>query len=314
MAILRVKNLTKRFGDFTAVNSISFNLDRGEILGFLGVNGAGKTTTMQMLFGVLLPTAGSVSYFGKDLLANRSDIMESVNFSSTYTDLPWDLSVHENLTYISYLYRIGNRKERVNELIDDFKLSSFRHKRIHQLSAGQRTRVNLAKAFINSPKVLLLDEPTASLDPDIADYIREMLLLKRKKEKLSILWTSHNMAEVEQVCDRVLILSRGKIIDNDTPNNLAKKLLYARVEFRFLGHDSKFLALCGRKGLEVKKTAGAHFVYVLESEIPRLLSEMVERGIEYDEISIEKPTLQDYFLQIAKVSELPAETSGDRTR
>src|SRR5579872_210701 len=191
MDILEVKNLTKKFNDFVAVDNISLTLKEGEILGFLGPNGAGKTTTIQMLLGVLTPTSGDIFYFGKNLKLNREEILDSLNFSSTYTHLPWRLTVWENLLYTSFLYSIPDRKKRVMEVTEIFKLEQLLKRSMAQLSAGQKTRVNLAKAFLNKPKVLLLDEPTASLDPDIAQYIREFILAKRKESAVSIIITSH---------------------------------------------------------------------------------------------------------------------------
>ncbi|KKQ23864.1 MAG: ABC-type transport system, ATP-binding component [Candidatus Roizmanbacteria bacterium GW2011_GWC2_37_13] len=224
MDILTVKNLTKKFGKFTAVNNISFSLREGEILGLLGPNGAGKTTTIQMLLGVLTPTQGEVKYFNKSLQDNREEILEKVNFSSTYTQLPWLLTVEENLTYTSYLYKIKDRKQRVKKLIEAFRLKKLIKEQMKELSSGEVTRVNLAKAFINYPKVLLLDEPTASLDPETSDYIRKFLIKERNQFNFSIIWTSHNMAEVEEVCDRVVFINHGKIIADDTPEKLAKTI------------------------------------------------------------------------------------------
>ncbi len=224
MSILEAKHLTKQFGKFLAVSDVSFALQEGEILGLLGPNGAGKTTTIQMLLGVLTPSQGEVFYFGKNLKKHREKILEDVNFSSTYTNLPWDLTVWENLHFVSYLYDIDNRRERVEQMIELFKLKDLRNKPIKELSAGQVTRVNVAKAFINYPKVLLLDEPTASLDPDVAGYIREFILQERKKFKVSIVFTSHNMAEVEELCDRVIFINHGKIVADDTPENLASTI------------------------------------------------------------------------------------------
>lgn len=215
--ILEVKNLTKRFGEFTAVNNISFSLKQGEILGLLGPNGAGKTTTIQMLLGVMEPTEGDVAYFNKPFKKNREEILEYLNFSSTYTNLPWILTVKENLTFVSYLYDIKNRKERLDKITKMFHIEELLSKKMQDLSAGQLTRVNLAKAFINLPKILLLDEPTASLDPDIANYVRKLLKEQREKFGISIIITSHNMSEVENLCDRVIFINNGKIIADNTP-------------------------------------------------------------------------------------------------
>lgn len=298
MSPLVVKNLTKKFGTFTAVNDISFELEEGEILGFLGPNGAGKTTTLQMLLGSLTPNSGEISYFGKSLFQNREEILENINYSSTYASLPWNLSVKENLTFISYFYKISDRKKRIEEIADAFKLKDLMKKRVIELSAGQTTRVNLAKAFINHPKVLLLDEPTASLDPDIAKYLRDFILAQRKDYKVSIIFTSHNMKEVEEICDRVIFINGGKIIANDTPLRLARKIDVTQIEL--LPKDMKKLAaFCKKKDLifENDKTYGK--ISLKEKEVSGFLITLAQEGIVYEEISINKPTLEDYFLKVS---------------
>lgn len=304
MAILDVINLTKQFGSstnrLTAVDNISLNLQEGEILGLLGPNGAGKTTTIQMLLGVLTPTHGEISYFGKSLDKNKSDILEFVNFSSTYTALPWLLTVKDNLEYISYLYEINNRKERINKIVDSFRLQSIFNKQMMDLSEGQKTRVNLAKAFINYPKVLLLDEPTASLDPDTAKYIRAFLLKERKQFHVSIIFTSHNMSEVEEVCDRVIFIDKGKIIANDTPDNLAKTIEFCHVELLVKDGLKRAVEYCETNKIKYSIEGRFIIITVKENSIAQLLRDLMDNGMFYDEISIEKPSLEDYFLQILK--------------
>lgn len=304
MAVLEVKNLTKKFGPpaggFTAVNNISFELKEGEILGLLGPNGAGKTTTIQMLLGVLTPTKGEVYYFGKDLTSNREEILEKVNFSSTYTQLPWILTVKENLTYISYLYQISNRQNRIKKIINNFRLEKLINQRMNELSSGQLTRVNLAKAFINFPKVLLLDEPTASLDPEVADYIRSFLLKERKNFHVSIIVTSHNMGEVEEVCDRVIFIDKGKLLANDTPENLAKTIEISHVELLIKDGLKRTIEYCQRNKITCKLEGRYIIVDLKEREIPQFLRNIMDIGVFYDEISIEKPTLEDYFLAMVK--------------
>lgn len=305
MDILTVKNLKKRFGPaaggFTAVNDITFSLKEGEILGLLGPNGAGKTTTIQMLLGVLTPTAGEVRYFGKNLWRHSEEILEKVNFSSTYTQLPWRLTVRENLTYSSYLYDIKNRKERLKKLIDIFRLGRFVDDQMEDLSSGEVTRVNLAKAFINYPKVLLLDEPTASMDPETSDYIRKFLLKQRRLFNVSIIWTSHNMAEVEEVCDRVIFINRGKIIADDTPERLAKTIEICHVALSVPDGLKRTIEICKNKNIRYRLSARNIVVDLKEKDIPVFLREIMDRGVSYDQISIDKPTLKDYFLQVAPV-------------
>lgn len=296
--ILEVKNLVKSFDNFTAVKDISFSLKEGEILGFLGPNGAGKTTTIQMLLGVLRPTSGSIAYFGKNFVTHRQEILEEVNFSSTYTNLPWNLTVKENLTYISFLYAVHERKKRISKVVEIFKLEELLKKQMHQLSAGQQTRVNLAKAFINLPKVLLLDEPTASLDPDIAKYIRDFLKEQRKEYNLSIIITSHNMAEVEEVCDRVVFINHGEVIANDKPENLAKTIEISHIELRVVDMK-RAIAYCDKNKNTYVINGKYIIIDVKEKEIPNFLRGLMDHQVEYTEISIEKPTLEDYFIQKA---------------
>jgi len=299
MDILQVKNLKKKFGKFMAVNNISFSLKEGEILGLLGPNGAGKTTTIQMLLRVLIPTSGEVKYFNKSLTDNREEILEKVNFSSTYTQLPWLLTVAENLKFISYLYQIKNRSQRIKKIIETFRLKRLMKEQMKDLSSGEVTRVNLAKAFINYPKILLLDEPTASLDPETADYIRKFLIKERNKFNVSIIWTSHNMAEVEEVCDRVVFINHGKIIADDTPERLAKTIEICHVALNVPDGLKRTIEICQNKKVIYKLEGRNVVVDLKEKEIPEFLRELMDRGVFYDQISIEKPTLEDYFLQVA---------------
>lgn len=300
MDILQVKNLTKKFGEFIAVDNISFSLKEGEILGLLGPNGAGKTTIIQMIMGVLTPTFGEIVYFGKNLKDYKEEILEELNFSSTYTNLPWDLTVKENLTYISYLYNIKKRKEKIEKLVETFKLKDLLSLQISKLSAGQLTRVNLAKAFINYPKILLLDEPTASLDPDVASYIRKFLLEERQKFNVSIVITSHNMTEVEEVCDRVIFINEGKIIANDTPDQLAKSIEICHVELLIPEGIDKIKEYCTTRNIQYIVKGKSILVDLKEKEIAKFLQDLMNNKLQYSEISIEKPTLEDYFLQIAQ--------------
>ncbi|MEX1052725.1 MAG: ABC transporter ATP-binding protein [Patescibacteria group bacterium] len=298
MNILSVSNLTKRYGKYLAVNNISFKLREGEILGILGPNGAGKTTTIQMLLGVLTPTAGDISYFGKNFKENREFILERVNFSSTYTNLPWTLTVKESFSFISYFYDIKNRKKRINEIVSLFKLKDLYNSEIKDLSAGELTRVNLAKAFINYPKVLLLDEPTASLDPDIAKYLRKFIINESEKFKVSIILTSHNMAEVEEVCDRVIFLNKGKIIADNTPEKLAKSIKIAHVELFITDGLKRTLEFCKKSNYEYKESSRFLRVDIAEERIHIFLKELANIGVNYNQISIDKPSLEDYFLQV----------------
>ncbi len=223
MAIVEIKNLVKKYGDFVAVNDISFEIQEGETVGLLGPNGAGKTTTIQMLLDLVTPTSGLIKIFGKEVYKNRTEILGQVNFSSPYVALPNNLKVRENLAVFAGLYGVKNIKQKINELAEVFDIKDLLPKMTLNLSTGQMTRLNLAKAMLNDPKLLLLDEPTSSLDPDIADRIRHLLKKIQKERKLTILYTSHNMTEVEEICDRVVFLNKGKITDDGTPQELIKK-------------------------------------------------------------------------------------------
>lgn len=300
MNILETKNLTKKFGNFTAVNDISFKMEEGEILGFLGPNGAGKTTSIQMLLGVLTPSEGEILYFGKNLQKHRTEILEKINFSSTYTNLPWSLTVWENLRFASFLYDIKNRKKRIYEIVEVFKLENLLKQRVDELSAGQVTRLNLAKALLNYPKVLLLDEPTASLDPDIASYIREFLQKERHKFNVSILITSHNMSEVEEMCDRVLFINNGTIVADDTPDNLARTIEFSHVELYVIENLQVLKKYCETTNRNFKEVGKRIIIDVKEKEVAEFLSNLAKNKIIFTEISIDKPSLEDYFLQTAK--------------
>lgn len=233
-SVLDVTDLSKRFGDFPAVDGISFSIKPGEILGLLGPNGAGKTTTIQMLLGLVTPTAGSIRMFGMDLSTHREAILQQVNFSSTYISMPQSLTVEENLWVVARLYGLSNIPRRVDEIVKKLEMEEFRTKVTRKLSSGQMTRVTLAKAFLTEPKILFLDEPTASLDPDIAEKIRALLKEERRSSGLSILYTSHNMREMEEMSDRIIFLQRGKIVAEGTAREIVTRFGQADLEEVFL--------------------------------------------------------------------------------
>ena len=223
MAIIEVHNLRKVFNGVTAVDGISFSIEEGKITGLLGPNGAGKTTTIQMLLDLVTPTSGNIVIFGKHMRDAREEILSKVNFSSPYVALPNNLKVWENLATFARLYGVRNVKEKIEELCDFFEIRALLPKRTATLSTGQLTRLNLTKALLNDPKLLLLDEPTASLDPDIADKVRKMLKRIQKERAVTILYTSHNMSEIEELCERVIFINKGVITDDGTPEELAQK-------------------------------------------------------------------------------------------
>jgi ABC-2 type transport system ATP-binding protein len=232
--ILEVKSLTKRFGDSTAVDDISFDIQPGEILGLLGPNGAGKTTTIQMLLGLVTPTTGSIRMFGLDLATHREQILQQVNFSSTYISMPYSLTIEENLWVVAKLYGMTDIARRIGEVLKKVEMEDSRTKVTRRLSSGQMTRLALAKAILTEPKILFLDEPTASLDPDIAHKIRALLKDVRKSSGLSILYTSHNMKEMEEMSDRIIFLQKGKIVARGTAQEITQRFGQRDLEEVFL--------------------------------------------------------------------------------
>ncbi|HEY8117692.1 MAG TPA: ABC transporter ATP-binding protein [Methylophilaceae bacterium] len=218
--VIEVDQLSKTFDQVAAVDSISFRVRRGVTTALLGGNGAGKTTTLAMLLGLLLPSTGHISIFGEDMLQQRYRLLHRMNFSSPYVDLPQRLTVRQNLTVYGHLYRLPKLKDRIQQLAIELDLSELLDRRYGRLSAGQKTRVSLAKSLLNEPELLLLDEPTASLDPDTADSIRTHLERYQQRTGASILLASHNMSEVERMCTDVVMMRRGKIVDSGSPDDL----------------------------------------------------------------------------------------------
>jgi ABC-2 type transport system ATP-binding protein len=223
MIAISVAGLSKRYGETLAVDGISFDVPRGSTLGLLGGNGAGKTTTIAMLLGLLVPSGGSIRMLGHDMATDRFAALARMNFSSPYVALPGRLSVAENLRVYAHLYGVRQRDQRIAELAEQLDLGALLDRPAGQLSAGQKTRVALAKSLINRPDVLLLDEPTASLDPDTGDLVRTWLERYRAESGCTILLASHNMAEVERLCSDVLMLKKGRIVDRGSPDELLER-------------------------------------------------------------------------------------------
>jgi len=231
---IAVTHLVRRFGTVAAVDDVTFDVSYGSTTALLGGNGAGKTTTISILLGLLKPTSGSVSVLGADLLRDRYRVLGAMNFSSPYVDLPRRLTVLENLLVYGRLYSVRDVRERIAELARDLDLQAFLHRPTGSLSAGQRTRAALAKALLNRPRLLLLDEPTASLDPDTGDWVRAYLERWRRESDATILLASHNMAEVERLCDRVLMMRDGRIADRGSPAELLDRYGRGTLEEVFL--------------------------------------------------------------------------------
>jgi ABC-2 type transport system ATP-binding protein len=233
-AAIEVAHLTKFYKTTRAVDDVSFRIARGSITGLLGGNGAGKTTTIAMIMGLVLPSSGRIQVLGCSMPEQSADVLGRMNFESPYVDMPMRLTVRQNLTIFGRLYAVENLRQRIEQLAGDLDLGEFLDRANGKLSAGQKTRVALAKALINRPELLLLDEPTASLDPDTADWIRQHLETYRKENGATILLASHNMLEVERLCDRVIIMKRGRIEDDDSPDKIMARYNRATLEEVFL--------------------------------------------------------------------------------
>lgn len=302
--ILEVNNLTKCFGlpagGFFAVNNISFTVGEGEIVGLLGPNGAGKTTTLSMLLGIITPTAGYMKMFQLNFPENREQILSQMNYCSAFTRAPWRLTVWEHLYVFAIMYEVSNPKAKVAEVLEVFHLTAHKKTLTGDLSSGNMARLNLAKAFINQPKLVLLDEPTSSLDPDIADRVRQFIRTSRREYKTSILITSHNMAEIEELCDRVIFMNHGKIVAEDTPEGLAKKFKKTHVRFMMRDGQKRTAEYCRKHKLAYTVDERFLTVEIDERRLALLLHDLAALGVDYSEISIDKPTLNDFFIEEAR--------------
>ena len=233
--IVKVSNLVKTFETKRIIKNISFNVNENSVTGVLGKNGAGKTTLLGMLMGLISPSSGNIEILGKNLFFKKNEILKEINFQSPYIDLPKKMTVEQNLFFYSRLYGIKKYKDKIYDLVKKLKMTDLMKKNYGSLSAGQKTKVNLCKALINDPKLLLLDEPTASLDPETSIFIREFLLDYQKKNKSSILITSHNLEEIQSICSKIILLKLGKIASNGNLNELLKINNYSSLKDFFLG-------------------------------------------------------------------------------
>ena len=233
---IEINNLSKKFKNTLAVKNLNFKIEKGKIIGLLGPNGCGKSTTIGMMLGLIKPTAGSVLINQKNIEneSNRTKLLEKMNFISPYIELPKKLSVEENLKVYARLYGVKNFKEKINDLMKQLNLYDLRSRQTGELSSGQKNRVSLAKALVNNPEILLLDEPTASLDPDVGDYIRGIIEDYASNQNATILLASHNMDEVERLCSEVMMMKNGSIIDKGTCNSLINKHGRKNLEETFL--------------------------------------------------------------------------------
>ena len=231
---IEIKNLNKQYNNIEAVKNINFTINKGTIIGLLGPNGSGKSTTLGMMLGLIKPTSGTVIINGKNIEHNRTNLLEKMNFISPYVELPKKLTIEENLKVYGRMYGVNNLQDKISDLMKELNLTEFKKRKTGELSSGQKNRVSLAKALINDPEILLLDEPTASLDPDVGDYIRSYIENFASKKNATILLASHNMNEVERLCSEVMMMKSGTIIDKGTCNSLINKHGRKNLEETFL--------------------------------------------------------------------------------
>ena len=299
--VLEVEKLVKDYGSFRAVDGISFTLPRGKIIGFLGPNGAGKTTTIQMLLGLTLSNGGTIRYFGKDFATHQFESLQRINAASAFNTLQGRITVFENLVVFSHLYGVPQARKKITGLLERLEIPDLASTLYQNLSSGQKTRVNLIKSLLNDPEILLMDEPTASLDPDIADKTLSLIEELRREREISILYTSHNMNEVARVCDEVIFLDHGKIVAQDTPTIITKQFSSASLCLIITNGMEQAKEYLRANGRTISSSSAIRLeVPCSESDIPELLIGLKHAGAEIDDIEIKKPTLEDVFLQFAR--------------
>jgi ABC-2 type transport system ATP-binding protein len=299
---LEVRQLTKSYGTFRAVQEITFTVPAGGVIGLLGPNGAGKTTTIQMLMGITEPTSGSIHYFGQDFSRHRQACLQRINYTSAYNRLQGRISVYENLRVFAELYGVRNAKAKVAELVGYFELDELVDKKFWHLSAGQQTRVNIAKSLLNDPDLVMMDEPTASLDPDIRDKVMTLIESARRERGLALLFTSHNMDEVTRICDEVVFLDHGKILRQATPDALAAEVHTPMVALAFRGPQQTVIDHFTRIAVEVTDIEPEHVTFVAEThEVAGILGSVhALPDITVTDIDIRKPSLEDAFLHFTR--------------
>ncbi|MFH1591494.1 MAG: ABC transporter ATP-binding protein [archaeon] len=307
MDAIVVKDLEKTYvakkKRIKAVDGISFSVKEGEIFGLLGPNGAGKSTTINIIAGLLKCDAGTIRILGKDPDMDWEYVRNRMNTASAYFGLSDILSVSENLRVYGRLFDVKELEKRIDYLLALFELSHLKHKKSNQLSSGERTRLTLCKGLLNTPKVLLLDECTVGLDPDIAEKTRRAIREYQKNEKATIIFTSHYMYEVEELCDRIAFLSAGKIVKIDTATNLKKLIKNEQIEIDFVKTDPKLKAFFSQKGIDIMFVGENAVRFEVEAgseRLYKLLNSLFTRGYKVRELSIHRPTLDDIFITIAR--------------
>lgn len=307
MYSIEVKNLVKTFetkqGVVRAVNNISFSVKKGEIFGLLGQNGAGKTTTLNILNGLLSMDSGSIKILGKDPEQAWEEVKNKVNVATAYYSLSEVLTIRQNLRVYARLYGVKNVEEKMHYLLDLFELKDLADKKVTLLSSGERTRVSLCKGFINDPEVLFLDECTVGLDPDIAEKTRSIIKQYQEKHNTTMIFTSHYMFEVEELCDRIAFMDKGKILKIDTADNFKKKIRKQTVELAVKENFKGLLRLLKEKNITVLNTGTNTVVFeidIVSDKLYKLMNLIFRQGVKLSNMHLNKPTLDDIFIQIAR--------------
>lgn len=303
MNVLEVKNLTKKFKNTVAVDGISFSIPRGKIVGLLGPNGAGKSTTIEMILGLIAPSAGTIRIFGKDIEKEREAVLGRINYASTYIQFMSRLTVFENLKVFALLYNVADVEKKVHQVAEELDMEDLLNILFFKLSSGQKTRVVLAKTLLNDPDFLLLDEPTASLDPDIAFRVRAILKRVHKERGVTMLYTSHNMAEVEEMCEEIIFLQKGKIVSEGTPEALKRTIRDYYLEISVArGRQKIFSEFLNTKQWEFQRKAGHFSIKTTAENLASMLRIISQRDFGIYDIDINKPDLEEVFLKVANIT------------
>ncbi|MGH7964943.1 MAG: ATP-binding cassette domain-containing protein [Candidatus Binatia bacterium] len=302
MPLLEIRDLRKRYGAVEALRGLSFSVERGEFFGLLGPNGAGKSTTINILLGLILADSGSIRIFDQDFATQQVAIRRRMNVAAAFTSLSGVLTVRENLTVYGHLYGVRNLKARIDELLERFEITDLAHRQLQHLSSGQHTRVTLCKGLINDPELLLLDECTLGLDPDIAEKTRRALKEVQQEKYTTILFTSHNMNEVEELCGRIALLSKGEILRIDTAARIKSLIPQQVLEVRFQpGTDLSVLRQLNGVA-QIESGTDSILRFVLDDpgrQLDPLLRRLTQGG-QIADIQITRPTLEDVFIKVAR--------------
>jgi len=303
MDVLEVRELRKRYGAVEALKGLTFTVERGEFFGLLGPNGAGKSTTINILLGLILADEGSIRIFGQDFTTQQIAIRRRMNVAAAFTSLNGVLTVRENLRVYGHLYGVPKVDAKINELLERFEITDLGQKRLQYLSSGQHTRVTLCKGLINDPELLLLDECTVGLDPDIAEKTRRALQEFQREKHTTILFTSHNMYEVDELCGRIAFLSNGQILRIDTADRIKKLIPHHVLEVRF-PPGAELAALARIDGLPAANfAADSTLRFVLdapEQQLDTILRQLTQSGTPIVDIQLTRPTLEDVFIKVAR--------------